>query len=89
MEIDGIGICSCYISGSALGRENWIKYSDKEGDGVSSPSCSQFSSHLREEKIDPQAPVSKVKNKVDFQKQACFSQDFHRQKGTLSAFSRG
>jgi hypothetical protein len=45
MQKVGIGICSCYVSWSELrfrlGREDWIECSDKGGEGVASPSCSQ------------------------------------------------
>ena len=47
MGIDGIGICSYYISWPALRkRELGQKWSDKGGDGVAPPSCSQSLSHL-------------------------------------------
>jgi hypothetical protein len=50
MEIDGIGICSCYTSWPALKKRDRIKCSDKGGDGVAPPSCSQSLSHRLEEK---------------------------------------
>ncbi len=64
-----------------LERENWVRWSDKGGDGVSSPSCSQSLSHLLcqicpdllvflgGKTVSPRVPVSKVEIKT-----------FHRRK---------